>query len=166
MNNPAPLLKEHGYVVSVDPASNKCGIALWKDGSLVDWVVLESRSPRDPFSVRLQSISLQFEMFLRGHLGEHEKIHTVICEGVRSVLVQICVGALLVSPYVEAAMSSTKHFVHSTSWKKWAQNRGATGPLKDIKGVRALRETGKDFGVTADDAADAVLIYLTWRDRK
>jgi len=162
MKAPAQPHLEENYVLAIDPASNKCGVSLWKDGAFVAGIDLESNSARDPFSIRLQTISFQLDLFLRGQLGENEKIRTVVCEGVRSVLVQICVGALLVCPQIEAKIT-TASFVHSTSWKKWAKDRGATGPLKDIKGVQALRESTKDYHhVTSDDVADSILIYLTW----
>jgi hypothetical protein len=157
--------KERGYIISVDPASNKCGISLWKDGVLVDTILLESNSPRDLFSIRLQTITLQLEMFLRGAIPEGKKVSTVVCEGVRSVLVQICIGALLTPPQIEAKITSGESFVHATSWKKWAQNRGATGPLKDIKGVKALADIGIYPAITSDDVADSILVYLCWRDR-
>lgn len=158
--------KGSGYALSVDPASNLCGVSLWKDGTLIDTAVLASNNNRDLFSVRLQTIAFQLEQFLAKHLKEDEKVTTVVCEGVRSVLVQICIGALLGVRQIHAPISSSKSFVYATSWKKYAKDRGATGPLKDIKGVKALYEmgwTGQE--VTSDDVADSILLYLTWRDR-
>ena len=115
--SPPPKTKEKSYVLSVDPASNACGVSLWLDGTMADSALLSSNSPRDLFSVRLQTIALQLETFLSKNLKEDERVTTVVCEGVRSVLVQICIGALLCSKYIEAPIK-TGSFVHATSWKK------------------------------------------------
>lgn len=164
LSAPAPFTKEQPYVLSVDPASNACGVSLWKDGTFIDSALLSSRSPRDLFSIRLQTIALQLETFLSKNLKDDEKVTVVVCEGVRSVLVQICIGALLCSKYIEAPIK-TGSFIHSTSWKKYAKDRGATGPLKDIKGMKALKEIGWAGRDVSDDEADAILIYYTWRNR-
>lgn len=161
--------KEKGYVLSVDPASNLCGVSLWKDGDLVAWTVLKSKSNKDPFSERLKAIKNDLDVFLSAHLIDDERVETVICEGVRSSLVQISLGALFGSPWVVSVFNS-KSFVHSTSWKYWAKLRGAKAvKLGDIKGISALKDIGWDFvkyPVDSDDVADSLLIYMTWRDKK
>lgn len=65
-------------------------------------------------------------------------------------------------------MTREKNFVVTSTWKYWASRRGATGPSKDIKGVKALSEVGfpvEKYGIASDDVADSILIYLAWREK-
>ncbi len=158
--------KEAGYVLSVDPASNKCGVSLWRDGVYVASTCLSSRSSTDPFSVRMQTIVHQLENFLILELPPGATITTIITEGVRSRLLQTCVGSLIVVKSIQADLSPKTSFVEPQQWKSWAKKHGAT--TEPIKGMSALKEVGwdlKQFPVIGDDASDSVLIYLTWRDR-
>lgn len=64
------------------------------------------------------------------------------------------------------SMYSDSHTVGVSEWKAWAKRLGAAGPFGLIKGVAALRSTG--FNVTSDmndDIADAIMVYLTYRDK-
>ncbi len=159
---------EQGYVVSIDQASNNAGVSLWYNGDLKAWVLLSSFSPKDPYSYRLQVMVTQLERWLDSQLPEGQVISQIVFEGVRSRLVLCTVGAFLTVPRIQAKLHQQKNFVESTSWKKYAQIRGATGPIKDIKGVKALREIGfplDRYQITSDDVADSCLQYLTWRER-
>lgn len=161
--------KEAGYILSVDQASNIAGVSLWYNGDLKATTTLVSKSSNDPFSRRIQYQLEQLTAFLDAQLPADTVIEKVIFEGVRSRLVIIVVGAFLCCPRISAKLHDKANFIESMSWKRWAQLRGAQGPMKDIKGVKALREAGWDFDkypVDSDDIADSLFIYLTWRDRK
>ena len=162
------LLKEQGWVLVIDQASNVAGVSLLLNGELRGTTELRSRASTDTFSRRLQTQLPQLTAFLDAHLPHDASVTKIVFEGVRARLVLITVGAFLCCPRINAKMCQRASFIESTSWKKWAQMRGAVGPLKDIKGVKALRESGWDmvkYPVTSDDIADSLLIYQTWRDR-
>lgn len=156
-----------GWCISVDPASNLCGVSLWHNGVYIASAVLTSNSNRDPFSVRVQTIVRQLNQFLGPILGE-AKVETVVCEGVRSRIVQLCLGSLLTSKYIVAHIGAKSSFVESSQWKNWCKKHGAEGDFKTIKGVKALKQVGWDFEkhpIDSDDIADSILIYLTWLSR-
>lgn len=95
-------------------------------------------------------------------------IKRVIFEGVKSRIVLITVGAFISCYNLEGNLHATHSFVSPLEWKKWAKDRGATGPTKDVKGILALEEIGWDFKtnpIFSDDVADSILIFLTWKDR-
>jgi hypothetical protein len=158
---------ELGWVLAVDEASNDAGVSLWKNGILVDTTVLWGH--KDPvYSRRLVFQVAQLGEFLAKHLRPDEKIGKVVFEGVKNRLVLVTVGAYLTCPYLDAKLHQKYSFIESSSWKKWAQSKGATGPFKEIKGVKALTEAGWDcarMGIVSEDIADSILIYLTWRER-
>lgn len=159
--------KSDGLVLSIDPGSNACGVSLWNDGNYVASTVLTSADSRDPYSRRLQNMLPQLSAFLTEQIG-NQIINTVVSEGVRSRLVQVALGGILTESHVNANLSPTKTFVESMTWKSYARIHGATGPIADIKGLVALRETGWDFEkcpVTSEDAADSILIYLAWKTK-
>lgn len=163
------LSKEQGFVLSIDQASNAAGVSLWNTGQLTAHTVLRSTRAVDPLSVRLQTQLPQLTAFLNEHLPANGLISKVIFEGVKARLVMSTVGAFLVCPRIAAKLHDKHTFVESRQWKKYAADRGAAGPFKDIKGVKALREIGFEvdrYGIDSDDVADSVLIYLTWRSRK
>jgi hypothetical protein len=158
--------KERGYILSVDPASNKCGVSLWKDGQFLASACLSSVRATDPFSVRMQSIVNQLEKFLILELPQGELITTIITEGVRSRLLQTCIGSLIIVKSIRADISPKTTFVEPQQWKSWAKRHGAT--TDPIKGIDALRETGWDMKkhpVGSHDEADSILMYQAWRDR-
>lgn len=160
--------REHGYVLSIDQASNIAGVSLWYNGDLKATTTLNSKNSSDPFSRRIQYQLDQLTPFLDKNLPSDVLIEKVVFEGVRSRLVLIVVGAFLCCPRISAKMHEKANFVESSKWKKWAQMRGAVGPFKDIKGVKALMEAGWDmekYPVDSDDVADSILQYLAWRDR-
>ncbi len=160
-----PLNKELGYVLSIDPGSNALGLALWHDGNFIASTVCQSTNARQSYSRRIQTILPQIQGFLTKYVG-NETITCCVSEGVRSRLVQVALGAVLSDSHIDATLSPTGSFVESSSWKSWAKKHGATGPLKDIKGIKALKETGWNaVEGMSDDEADAILIYQTWRDR-
>jgi hypothetical protein len=162
-------IKEHGYVLAVDQASNCAGVSLWYNGELQATTTLLSKDKGDPFARRIQTQLDQLTAFLNTHLPRGVDIEKVVFEGVRSRLITAVVGAFMCCPRISAKLSEKANFIESSSWKRWAQTRGATGPFKDIKGVKALREAGWDFGkhpISSDDVADSILIYLTYKDRK
>jgi hypothetical protein len=159
--------KTDGWVLSVDPASNNCGVSLWRDGRYIAGRVLTSENRTDPYSKRLQDICRQLGTFLSIHVG-NDTINTVIAEGVRSRIVQVAFGAILTDHHICAALSPKGSFVESMQWKRWARQRGATGLTPDIKGVKALTEAGWPMDkhpIDSEDVADSILIYLTWKDR-
>lgn len=154
------------YVLSIDPASNLCGVSLWKNGSYYTSTVLKSRNSRDPFSIRMQTICTDLATFLDLHIKD-EKIETVVSESVRSRLVSLCLGSIIVSPYIVANIKPNETFIVPSQWKAYCKRHGATGPTKDIKGVKALIEIGWDMKkhpVMSQDEADSILIYLTWKE--
>jgi hypothetical protein len=161
--------KEHGYVLAVDQASNCAGVSLWYNGELKATTTLLSKDKSDPFARRIQHQLGQLTAFLDVWLPASVTIEKVVFEGVRSRLIIAVVGAFMCCPRISAKLSEKANFIESSSWKRWAQARGATGPFKDIKGVKALREAGWDFSkhpIESDDVADSILMYLAWRDRK
>lgn len=160
--------KELGWVLAIDQASNQAGVSLWRNGRLIAVTVLASESASHKFSRRIQHQLPQLTAFLDAHLGPSELITKVVFEGVRARLVLITVGSFLCCPRIDAIMHQYANFVESTSWKVWARNHGAQAEkLKDIKGIKALGETGFPLlDITSDDVADSILIYLTWRDRR
>lgn len=161
--------KTAGWVLSMDQASNSAGVSLWYSDDLRAVTVLTSDKSTDSMARRLQSMVTQLGHFIDAHVPEPDLIRRVIFEGVQSRLVMITIGAFLTCPRIQARISPTKDFVQSSSWKSYAQKRGALGPHSEIKGVRALRDIGYDVDkhrIISDDIADSILIYLTWRDRK
>lgn len=160
--------KEAGYVLSIDQASNAAGVSLWLNGQLIATTVLRSKKPTDPFSRRVQFQLEQLTQFLGEHLPAHVNIEKVIFEGVKARLVLIVIGSFLCCPRISAKMHEKASFVYSSSWKQWARNHGATGPVADIKGVKSLAETGFDMEthhIVSEDISDSILMYLSWRDR-
>lgn len=165
-----PLLsvKECGWILTVDQASNDAGCALWKDGNLIATTTLYSDSRRDPIGVRLVKIVTALDVFLDDFLDAPTDLKLVLFEGVKARLVLVTVGAFVTSKYIRHCKIHQKwSFVETRSWKGWARKNGATGDVGLIKGLKALAEVGfPTADILSDDAADAVLLYLTWRERK
>lgn len=160
--------KERGFILSIDQASNVAGVSLWYDGELRATTELLSASPKDPFARRVQGQLHQLTVFLDLHVPADIMIDTVIFEGVRARAVICVVGAFMCCPRIDSKLVDRVNFVESSSWKTWAKERGATGPHKLIKGVKALREAGWDFTkypIESCDIADSILMYLTWRSK-
>lgn len=161
--------KENGWILAIDQASNVAGVSLWYFGKLQATTKLLSNKASDPLPKRLQTQVPQLTAFLQQHLPAEQEVSTVIFEGVRARLVALVVGAFLTCPLlVKCRISPKTSFVESQSWKIWAKRRGATGPVKDVKGVKALRDVGFPvdlYEVDSDDVADSILIYLTWKDK-
>lgn len=142
------------------------GVSLWYDGELIAHTVLLSQSADDKYSRRLQHQVPQLTDFLNKQLPKGLNIEKVIFEGMKNRLVLITVGAFLTCPRLDAKLHQKFSFVESSSWKRWAKNKGATGLTKDVKGVKALREIGfpvDKHDIKSDDVADSVLMYLTWK---
>ncbi len=162
------MSKTDGFVLSTDQASYSAGVSLWKDDALVATTIL--LAPKDmKYSRRVQLQVEQLTTFLNTYLPRHINIEKVVFEQVRMRLVVITVGAFLTCPRIDARMHETASFIPSMSWKKWAADRGAVGPFKDIKGVKALTEAGFDItGIEPmnDDVADSIMMYQVWRNRK
>lgn len=161
--------KEAGFVLAIDQASNCAGVSLWFCGELRATTTLNSQSPTDPFARRIQTQLEQLTAFLNTELPPDVQIEKVVFEGVRPRLILATVGAFMCCPRISAKLDESRSFVGSSSWKSWAKMRGATGPFKEIKGVKALQETGWDFTkypIESDDIADSILIYSCWRDDK
>lgn len=157
---------EIGFILSIDQASNAAGVSLWHDGQLKAHTVLRSNSSSDSFARRLQTQVPQLTAFLDAHLPEKLKLTKVLFEGMKARLVLVTIGAFLTCPRLDNKLHAQHSFVESSSWKKWAQQHGATGPFKEIKGVKALKEIGypvDKLAIDSDDVADSILIYLTWR---
>lgn len=160
-------IKEAGFVLSIDQASNSAGVSLWCNGVLQDVTVLDGGGPSDPFSRRLQNQVPQLTDFLDRNVTRNTKIQKVLFEGVRARLVLVTVGAFLTCPRLDAKLHAKHTFIESSRWKMWAKNHGATGPFKEIKGTEALKEVGFQSTLWPkfqQDIADSILMYLTWRD--
>lgn len=161
-------IREAGWILAIDQASNAAGVSLWYNGELRATTVLRSKSASDVFSRRIQYQLEQLNDFLNEQLPPNVDVEKVLFEGVKSKLVLIVVGAFLCCHRIHAKMHDKASFVYSSSWKTWAKRHGATGPVSDIKGCKALAETGFDMDthhIRSDDTADSILIYLAWRDR-
>ena len=158
------------WTLFIDQASNAAGVALAKDGQLLACDTICSTRASDVISQRLQDQIPRLTDFLNKYVPQGEYITNVVFEGVRSRIVLLTVGAFLMCPRIKARLSPTGNFVESQSWKRWAKRQGASGPIKDVKGIRSLREVRPDlfsrFKILTDDAADAVMIYLTWLERQ
>lgn len=160
--------KEFGHVLSIDQASNLAGVSLWHNGDLLATTVLKSKSPNDPFSRRIQYQVPQLTLFLDEHVPQQFTVEKVIFEAVKPRLIMAVVGAFLTCPRIAARLNERDSFVPSSTWKKWAQDQGATGAFKDIKGVPSLRETGfpvDDYGIDSEDVADSIMQYKAWARR-
>ena len=150
--------------LSIDEASNAAGVSLWNDTQLLGHTVLVSKSPKDTFSKRLQYQVPQLTDFLTGK----PQVEHILFEGVKARLVIITVGAFLTCPLLDVKLNEKYSFVGSSTWKKYAHTRGATGPIRDVKGLKALREIGypvDKYKITSDDTADSILMYLSWKDK-
>lgn len=161
-------MKGEGYVLSVDQASNAAGVSLWLNQHLVAHTVLKSKSSKDSFSRRVQAQAKDLCCFLDAHLPQGEVIKTVLFEGVRSRVVLTVIGSILVNERIDSVLNAST-MISPSSWKKWAQTMGATGPLKDIKGVPALRQVKFDVdghGITSEDVSDSILIFLCWLNKR
>lgn len=160
--------KELGHVLVLDQASNLAGCSLWHNGNLIAHTVLRSHSATELFSRRVQYQVTQLDDFLDRYLPKHACISSILFEGVRARLVLCTVGAFLTSKRIACKMHQKTSFVESSAWKQYAKKHGATGPFKLIKGMKALREIGFDvdkYGISSEDTADSVLMYLTWREQ-
>jgi hypothetical protein len=155
-----------GWTLAMDQASNQAGASLWRNGKFVSSATLTAIKT-DKFSRRLVTLVAQLDEWLDREIGPSAKLNHVVFEGVRSRLVLVTVGAFLTSRHIDASLSPQQSFVETSSWKSWAQKRGATGLFKNIKGITALAETGW-VGPTPDshDAADSILIYLTYSENR
>ena len=161
-------MKGEGYVLSVDQASNAAGVSLWHNRVLIAHTVLKSKNSKDSFSRRVQAQSIDLREFLDAYLPPEDTITTVLFESVKSRVVMAVIGSVLVNDRIDSSLGPGT-LIPSMSWKKWAQGMGATGPLKDIKGVPSLRQTGFDvdkYVVTSEDTADSIMIFLTWISKK
>lgn len=161
-----------GWVLFIDQASNAAGIALVKDGELVATETICSTRSSDVISQRLQDQIPRLTDFLNKYVPYGLTVDRVVFEGVRARLVLISVGAFLMCPRIKTRLSPTDSFVETGRWKGWAKRQGATGPLKDVKGIRSLKEVrpdlfGKDsgFNIKTDDEADACFMWLTYKER-
>jgi hypothetical protein len=161
--------KEQGWILTIDQASNAAGVALWYDGILKATETIKSARASDPISDRLRHQMVELEYFLNKYIPEGDAIRNVIFEGVRSRIVLVTVGAFLLSRRIRAHISPTKNFVETRTWKNWGKRHGATGPVKDVKGIRSLKETCPElfekYNIKTDDEADAIFIYMAWRTR-
>lgn len=152
-------------VLSIDQASIKCGASLWDHPKrrLLGSAPLEA--PKGwPYSRRLQHLVGELNNFLK----DKPRPQTVIFENVRPKLVMITVGAFLTSPYIDLTLNEQSSFISSSTWKKWAADRGAGGEFSKIKGVEALAATGfpvDQHGITSDDVCDSIMQYLAWSER-
>lgn len=156
------------FVLSIDQASNCAGVSLWghdEQDTLIAFTELLSNSSKDPLPVRLVTQREQLRAFLQFY-SEYPVDH-VVCESVKSKMVMVVIGALLAIPEIKCKVTPAD-WVPSLSWKKWARDRGASGPFHDIKGMKALRECtyGETYLFDSDDIADSVLIYKTWKLRR
>ncbi len=161
------MAKTDGYVMSIDQASKSAGASLWYNDKLVATALFTAPGD-DKYSRRVQSLAEQCTVFLDSHLPKKVNIEKIIFESVRMKLVIITVGCFLTCPRIDARLHEKASFIPSMSWKKWAADRGATGPFKEIKGVRALKESGFPLdGIEPlnDDVADSIMMYQTWRLR-
>lgn len=161
-------IKEQGWVLVIDQASNCAGVSLWYNGDLKATTELRSESSKDSFARRLQHQVPQLTAFLDRVLPDSATITKILFEGVRSRLVLVTVGAFLTCPRINAKLSPRTNFIESTSWKVWARNRGATGPIADIKGIKSLKETGfhvDDAFLTSEDVADSIMMFNAWREK-
>lgn len=164
------MLKDlSGWSLFIDQASNAAGVALCHDGELRGTETLCSIRSTDVMSRRLQDIMPQLTHFISKYVPQGEYVEKVFFEGVRSRIVLITVGAFLMCPRIKAWISPTRNFIETGTWKAWAKRNGATGPQKDIKGIRSLREIRPELferhRIKTDDEADAVLMFLSLKDR-
>ena len=158
-------VKEQGWILVIDQASNCAGVSLWYNGNLTATTTLVSQSKNDSMARRLQHQVPQLTKFLCDVLPESATIAKILFEGVRARLVLITVGAFLTCPRINAKLTM-QSFIGSSSWKKWAKDHGALGPTADVKGVKALSEIGfpvQQHNIESDDVADSILMYLTWK---
>ncbi len=153
-------------VLCVDQASNDAGCSIWTPGgTLLAVKALHYHTKTDPYSRRLKGLVAQLEEWLQ----TQPKITQVVFEQTKPRLVTIPIGAFLTAPSLDVKLHETASVVSPSSWKKWAQERGASGKFSEIKGCKALAETGFDlkaWGVTSDDVADSLLVAKAWFDRR
>lgn len=111
---------------------------------------------------RFQNIVKELDEFLK--LNGVQTVHEIVTElpppsshpGLKAVI-----GAILTLPQLAQVDLKKQNMISPSSWKAFARRKGCTD--KDPKGIPALSailETPPDC--PTDDAADAVLIALTW----
>ncbi len=153
-------------ILVCDQASNSAGCSLWTPGgTLIAVKHLFYPVKTDPYSRRLKGLVAQLEEWLQ----TQPKITQVVFEQTKPRLVTVSIGAFLTAPSLDVKLHETASFVSPSTWKKWAQQRGATGKFSEIKGCKALRETGfdlKKWNITSCDVADSILIGRSWFDRR
>lgn len=153
-------------ILSIDQASNRAGCSLWNPtGTLIATAALTYIDPSHPYSRRLQGLARQLEEWL----VTQPKVSQIVFEATKPKLVLVSVGAFLTAPSLDVKLHESASFVSPSTWKKWAQERGATGKFTLIKGCKALAETGFDlakWNITSDDVADSILIARAWFDRR
>jgi hypothetical protein len=154
-------------VLSIDQASNKAGVSLWNNAQLLGTTTLLSRARTDTFSKRLQHQIPQLTAFLK----DKPQVEHILFEGVRARLVMATVGAFLSCPLLDVKLHEKTSFVGSSTWKKYAKNYGAIGPIRDVKGYPALKQIGfpvDKYGLTLadEDICDSILIYMAWYEKR
>lgn len=157
-------------ILSMDQSSNLSGVSLWKEGNLQNTTLLKSDDPKHSYGRRLATQVHQLERWLDLELTPNEHIDLVLFELVKAPLVLTTVGAFCCVTHLQHCRLHPMHtFVASSSWKSWAKRKGATGPFREIKGVKALKEAGFDVdkhSITSEDIADSVMIYKAWEERQ
>lgn len=151
-----------GDVLSVDPGTNACGVALWRQGVFIDSRTLISEGGGAiNVSDRLRRISSQLKDFLDKYCAD---VEVVLSENPDHTLLKAMIGAILITQGVNSYFND-KHTVMPMEWKSWAKQRGASHPdgFKKIKGIAALKSTGFQPLPATDDEADAIMVYLSYK---
>ena len=160
--------KERGYILSIDPASLKCGASLRHNGQLIGWAKIDGGKKSTPMSEKMRRQAAQIDLFLNEHIPEGEFVHTVVFELTDNMVLNVSMGPWFSAAQVRVPIIKKTHYIRPSVWKKWAQAQGAEPPSARIKGLKALREIGWDFNtypIDCDDVADSVLIYMAWAAR-
>lgn len=152
------------YVLSIDPASISCGVAVWTlDGQYVQSANFKSNSAetfRRYWSLRTQIWDWLQSLFL----NQDFRITQCIIEQIPKLVtgdpaLPFAASALLTH---EKNISDLKehHMVAPQSWKYVARMMGAG---EKPKGIVALKQMGWTWKTPAnDDEADAILIYIAY----
>lgn len=157
-------------ILSLDPATKKIGWSIWEPGVNVPVMVAETvcPNPRWVVSERLKYLHKDFTEQMDQSLGPefYGKIDRVLFETVQDKIVKLCMGVVLLSPYITCNIRKVD-WVNPSTWKKYAQSLGVKGTFSQIKGIEALKICHPELVKYAvgDDSADSMLQYKTWEHK-
>jgi len=142
------------------------GVSLWADKTYVSSVLLESKLKT--WTARTADMRIQLKVFVEAYLPVGEKITRAVMELVPKICepsIQMAGGAVLSDPAFSLDVTR-KFLVSPSTWKAYVRRKGSKE--KDPKGVSALRAINfpvDAYGITSEDVADSIMIFLAWVEK-